>query len=164
MADISNSKIIKYTGFTAALLIGVMLTNVVYGFLLSPLEVAEVRPLLENTKTYQNVEPLRCKPNPLILLIKSDADQNVILNSRQFGNFKDLSKLQYEIRRIFDEREAFDAHQVGTNKISKEIIIIPDQTLRGENLFKLAEMLEQSGADSILIDWEQQFKSLEIAR
>lgn len=155
-ANIINRIIVKSIIFVIGLTMGVFSANIFYKLIFSPVDRNEIRPLLENVKDYKPPKIENCKPNPLVLVVEVDKDRNIFLNMEKLGTLDNFTQLKNNLSWIFEERENNGVYEENSLKVIKEIIIIPKDTLKDKDLFNLVDAVEQSGANPILIAWDEE--------
>ena len=126
------------------------------------LEYDAVEVVLQNVAIYKNPDKLRCKPDPLKLIINMDADGFIYVNNKITGTADDTIFLKNSLRSIFQEREKAGITQDEYGKTAKKVIIDPANGLRGKDLLKVVDTIEQSGAELIYIDWNEELIKVRI--
>ncbi len=152
-ANIINRVIVKSIIFVIGLTIGVFSANAFYKIIFSPFDQNEIRPLLENVKDFQIPDLTKSDANPLILIIESDADRNLFLNNGEIGTLDNLNILSNELEYIFKARKENGVFVEFSGRANKEVIILPKSTIKDADLYNLVKVLESSGANPIMIDW-----------
>ncbi len=152
--NIINRVIVKSIIFVVGLTIGVFSANAFYKIVFSPVDRNEIRPLLENVKDYEHLDSE--KINPLRLIINANADGDLLLNSEKSGKLDNFNLLTIRLKEIFQARKENGAFVEFSDRVVKEIIIVPNSTIKDVDLYNLVEALELSGADPILIDWNNE--------
>jgi hypothetical protein len=153
-AIIINRVIVKSIVFVIGLTVGLFSANAFYKLIFSPVDRNEVRPLLENVKDYEPLDGE--KLNPLRLVISANTDRELLLNSEETGKLDNFKLLTIRLKKIFEARKENGAFVEFSDRVVKEVIIAPNSTIKDVDLYNLVEALELSGANPILIDWNNE--------
>ena len=156
---IINRFLIKGAIFTMSFTLGLVIANFILNFEFSLIDNNNVRVLLENTIEYKHSKVPRCKPNPLLLVIQADKFGNLRVNNEMKSNLDNLVELEIFLKEIFQERKKNGVYEEDTENVVKEVIVVPNETIFGNDLFSLVQSLERVGASPIKIDWNKRLKN-----
>ncbi|HVE59604.1 MAG TPA: hypothetical protein VNB22_22530 [Pyrinomonadaceae bacterium] len=102
------------------------------------------------------------KPNPSFLLVKLQADSKILLNTENYGDFKNTAPLQEKLREIFKQRESFGIFRPGTNEVEKTVFIAAPPTVKFADVIKLIQVIKDAGAEPVGLQLEDLFTEMRV--
>ena len=103
-------------------------------------------------------------PNPIpkgvphscgMLFISIENNGQIKVNSEDNGNLRDMNKLKYRLKSIFQERTSNGVFEAGSNKTVKVVSIKAPFSIKYSDFIKLVDSVKESGADPIILDVEE---------
>lgn len=116
---------------------------------------------LQKNRPKNKIQTSRGLPNDDSLLhISTDGQGNIKLNMIEQGNISDTRQLQITLEKLFEERKEMGVYEPGSQKIVKAVGIRAENSVKYAGFFKLVEAAEQSGAEPIILRFDDDAETL----
>ncbi len=85
-----------------------------------------------------------------------------MLNTENYGDFKNTAPLKEKLREIFKQRENFGILRPGTNEVEKTVFIAAPPTVKFADVIKLIQAVKDAGAEPIGLQLEDLFPEMKV--
>lgn len=122
------------------------------------------KPVNQKNETYIlkielfNLKKADCsRPNPLILLVNVNKNQEISLNFEKFGYLSDTTHLEEKISDVFRQRTDEGVTRYGTNEVERKVVVRFDKSIEYSKVIKLIDTLNRLDASPIVLDIDNNY-------
>jgi len=90
-----------------------------------------------------------------LLYVSIERDGKLKINSEQSGSLENTEILKQRLQGIFRERSENGVYEEGGDKIVKAVLVKASLSLNYGNVFKIAEVIKESGAEPIVLQTDE---------
>lgn len=94
------------------------------------------------------------RPNPLTLVLNVDERSSISLNGQNEGSFPDTSKVENDLRLIFQDREKNGLWREGTTTTDTTVILKLAKNMTFAKVIELARAIKKAGSDAITLQMD----------